>query len=223
MNEVACNCAVGGQPPKLVVLTGGPGAGKSAVLEIVRRTLCSHVAVLPEAATVLFGGGFPRHSSDAGRRHAQRAILQVQREMELLYGDERSVAVALCDRGTLDGGAYYPGGADALLADVGLDRRAELARYAAVIHLRTPGERQGYDHSNAVRLESAAEARAIDARIEAAWAGHSRRVFVESTDDFLAKVARAVSLIREELPPCCRRHPVAELGERAPPGCSCHP
>ncbi len=31
-----------------MVLTGGPGAGKTAILELVRRTLCPHVALLPE-------------------------------------------------------------------------------------------------------------------------------------------------------------------------------
>jgi predicted ATPase len=216
-----CACSEDAHAPKLVVLTGGPGAGKSAVLEIVRRTLCRHVAVLPEAATVLFGGGFPRRPSNAGRRHAQRAIFQVQREMELLYEEECSVAVVLCDRGTLDGAAYWPGGPGELARDVGIELRTELARYAAVIHLRTPAATQGYDRSNVVRVESASEAKAIDGRIEAAWTGHPRRFFVESADDFLSKVARAVALIREELPACCRSHPVAELGEDATRACDC--
>jgi hypothetical protein len=213
MNPGECACAFEAHAPKLVVLTGGPGAGKSAVLEIVRKTLCRHVAVLPESATVLFGGGFPRHTTETGLRHAQRAIFHVQREMELLHVEEQSVAIALCDRGTLDGAAYWPGGIDALTRDLGVDRGAELARYTAVIHLRTPGATQGYDRSNAVRVESAREALSIDARIEAAWDGHPRRSFVESADDFLAKVARAVALIRSELPACCRKHPIAELGE----------
>ena len=33
--------------PALVVITGGPGAGKTAVLEVARRYLCEHIAVLP--------------------------------------------------------------------------------------------------------------------------------------------------------------------------------
>jgi len=39
----------------LVVLTGGPGAGKTAFLEIARRNFCEHIAVLPEAASIVFG------------------------------------------------------------------------------------------------------------------------------------------------------------------------
>ena len=44
-----CECD---QPhvPRRVVLTGGPGAGKTAVLELVRRSLCRHVRILPESA-----------------------------------------------------------------------------------------------------------------------------------------------------------------------------
>ena len=44
-----------------IVLTGGPGAGKTAVLEMIRQSFFSHVTVLPEAASIKFGGGFPRH------------------------------------------------------------------------------------------------------------------------------------------------------------------
>ncbi|MEO7730300.1 MAG: hypothetical protein ABIY55_04965, partial [Kofleriaceae bacterium] len=57
-----------------IVLTGGPGAGKTAVLELMRRTLCKHVTVLPEAAGIVFGGGFPRGAVPVLRRASQRAI-----------------------------------------------------------------------------------------------------------------------------------------------------
>jgi hypothetical protein len=191
------------------------------VLEVVRRTFCAHIGVLPEAATILFGGGFPRHDTDAGRRGAQDAIFHVQRAMETISRDEHRVAVALCDRGTLDGLAYWPGGIDAACAALQVRRDEELARYRAVIHLRTPSADHGYDHSNPVRRESAAEAAALDDRILAAWAGHPRRIIVESEDDFLRKLARAVAAIRFEVPECCRAHAIPELGEsrRAHAGC----
>jgi predicted ATPase len=202
----------------LLVLTGGPGAGKTAVLEIVRRTLCKHIDVLPEAATVLFSGGFPRHNTEPGRRAAQNAIFHVQRAMESIALEEQSAAIALCDRGTLDGLAYWPGGLDPACRSLGIARAAELARYRAVIHMRTPASGNGYDFSNPVRTESHAEALEIDTRIAAAWEGHAHRVFIERAPDFLQKVARAVGAIRDQLPACCRVHPVAELGESAGPG-----
>lgn len=74
-----CSCADGRHDPQLVVITGGPGAGKTAVLELARRSLGRHVLVLPEAAGIVFGGGFP---SEAAQRASQRAIFHIQRETE---------------------------------------------------------------------------------------------------------------------------------------------
>lgn len=193
-----CDCGEP-HPERRIVLTGGPGAGKTAVLELVRHTCCRHTHVLPEAAGILFGGGFPRASSARIQRAAQRAIFFTQRELEASVPPG---VVTLCDRGTIDGAAYWPG-PDDLWASVGSSRAEQLLRYDAVIHLRTPAPDRGYDRSNPLRIETAAEAAAIDERILAAWDGHPRRHVVEATPDFLAKVQRALALLREELPACC--------------------
>ena len=209
-----CRCEAPLHGCRLVVLTGGPGAGKTAVLEIIRKSFCAHVAVLPEAATIVFGGGFPRTQVDGGRRAAQRAIYHVQRELERVALEGGQAAVALCDRGTVDGLAYWPGTPSSYWEEVGTSQEAELRRYAAVIHLRTPSAERGYNHVNPVRLESAQEAAILDERIALAWDGHPRRFFVESAGEFLDKAAQAVALVRQEVPPCCRAHPVPELDRR---------
>ena len=50
-----------------------------------------------------------------------------------------------------------------------------------------------------MRVETAAEALAIDERIARAWDGHPRRYFVESTKDFIAKAERSkLETIRTE-------------------------
>ncbi len=46
---LACGCAAMHERRR-VVLTGGPGAGKTAVLELIRQSFCKHVKVLQEAA-----------------------------------------------------------------------------------------------------------------------------------------------------------------------------
>lgn len=218
---MTCACRDLRHDCRLVVLTGGPGAGKTAVLEVVRKHFCEHIAVLPEAASVLFGGGFPRRDSASAQRAGQRAIFQVQRELERMIVDEANSAVALCDRGTLDGLAYWPGEPDEFWRELGTTREAELARYACVIHLHTPHGGQGYNHANPVRTESAAQAMAADARIVDAWTGHPRRFLVESSDDFLDKLARVIALIRDEVPACCRAHAVSEIGESSGPNDKC--
>lgn len=200
-----CPCKSESHSGSRVVLTGGPGAGKTAILEVVRRHFCEHVAVLPESASIIFSGGFPRKATAAGRRAAQRAIFRVQRELEQL-GEDEGAALTLCDRGTVDGAAYWPGPEEEFWAQLGTSREAELARYRAVIHLRTPGADNGYNHQNPMRIESAREAAEIDERIALCWEGHPRRYFVDSRRDFLQKAQEALHLIRAEVPACCRAH-----------------
>lgn len=203
-----CDC----QEPharRRVVLTGGPGAGKTAVLELIRQSFCEHVKVLPEAAGVVFGGGFPRDNDVGVRRAAQRAIFFVQRELEAA-ADATSAAIVLCDRGTVDGAAYWAGPGD-LWSSVGTSLEEQLLRYDAIIHLRTPPVGQGYNNDNPLRIESAVEAAAIDERIATAWATHPRRFTVDAAPDFLAKARRALAVLRELMPDCCRAHIVPSL------------
>lgn len=210
-SNLNCQCNLTEHEPKLVVLTGGPGAGKTAVLELARRNFCEHIAVLPEAASIVFGGGFIRRDSLAGKKSAQRAIFRIQRELESLVLEEKRSAVILCDRGTLDGLAYWPDSEESYWKENGTTRDQELARYAAVIHLRTPQAHQGYNLSNPVRIETADQAALIDRKIFEAWSGHPNRVFVESAEDFIAKAEKAVELIKRHLPECCRSHPIPEI------------
>jgi predicted ATPase len=202
-----CSCTLE-HPPKLVVLTGGPGAGKTAVLEVAQRLLCRHVVVLPEAASILWRGQFPRHATIPGRKAAQRAIVRLQLEMQRMTIEEGHAAMILCDRGTLDGLAYWPGTEAEYFDDTGSTKARELARYATVIHLQTPSQEHGYLPTQ-LRIETAAEAAAIDERIGLAWSGHPRRFLVESDDDFVGKLHRAIEVIRAEVPPCCQTWPVA--------------
>jgi predicted ATPase len=187
-----------------VVLTGGPGAGKTAVLELIRLFFCVHIKTLPESAGIVFGGRFPRSDVPPVRQAAQRAIYHVQRELEAAASAENA-AVVLCDRGTADCAAYWMGEGD-LFSAVGTTRAAELARYDAVIHMRTPTSPDAYNRDNPLRVESIEEAGMIDARIAELWSAHPRRFVVEPTEDFLHKAARVLALLRDEVPDCCRHH-----------------
>jgi len=187
-----------------IVITGGPGAGKTAVLEILRHSVCPHVAVLPESAGIVFGGGFPRHEHAGARRAAQRAIFHVQRELEAA-SETAEASILLCDRGTIDGAAYWPGPGD-FFESVGSSLEEQLARYAAVIHLRPPTAANGYNLGNPLRVESAAQAASIDERIADFWRRHPHYRVVRATSQFMDKARRALELVRQELPVCCRHH-----------------
>lgn len=188
-----------------IVLTGGPGAGKTAVLELIRQSFCAHVKMLPESAGIIFAGGFPRGERIEVRQAAQRAIFYVQRELEKI-ADTQNPAIVLCDRGTVDGAAYWPGEVSDFFNSVGTDLDEQLRRYYAVIHLRTPSVSGGYNRSNPLRVETAEQAAAIDARIGRMWERHPRRFVVEASADFLTKAARSLEILRNETPECCQHH-----------------
>lgn len=202
-----------------IVLTGGPGAGKTAVLELIRQSFCKHVSVLPESAGILFGGGFPRGKETELRRAAQRAIFYVQRELETT-ADAGNFTITLCDRGTIDGVAYWPGHLEDFWSSLNTELNEQLSRYHAVIHLRTPPIGAGYNLSNPLRIETAEEAAEIDARIARAWERHPRRFMVEASSDFLTKATSALDVLRGELPECCRPcvTPLVEMYRRTPTG-----
>lgn len=183
---------------KRIVITGGPGAGKTASLEMARRILCDHVGFAPESASIVFGGGFPREQRQSAECAAQRAIFHIQHELESLFEDRKDIAVVLCDRGTVDCAAYWPRAEADFYREVGTTHEAELARYAVVLHLRPPPRREGYKQEG-LRIESASEAAKIDARIEHCWRGHPRRIFVEHTHDFHAKVREVIGFVEREL------------------------
>lgn len=197
-----CPCTAQ-HPRQRVVLTGGPGAGKTAVLELVQQAGCQHVVVLPEAASLLFRGGFPRGPMPGERAAVQRAIFHVQRELEAHADVGDNAAMQLCDRGTIDGAAYWPG-PDTLWSQVGTKRDDELRRYNAVIHLRTP-DADAYNHDNPMRTESLIEAQRIDAAIAVAWDGHPRCFIVDSSPSFLDKAQQALAILETLMPKCCPR------------------
>lgn len=218
--EIVHKTSSGLHRPKMVVITGGPGAGKTALLEVARRHFCHHVGFSPEAASILFRGGFPRgDDSPARRRAVQRAIFHVQYELERIAVEETSCEVVLCDRGTVDGAAYWPEGIESFWDETGMTRDEQLLRYDAVIHLMTPPSSEGYGHSNPERVETAEQAALIDQRIALAWAGHPHRYVAPWTEDFVSKLSLSLALIRELLPESCRNHSVPQriehLGQSA--------
>jgi len=200
--SAACACDLHASP-RLVVLTGGPGAGKTALLEVAQNTFCRHVAVLPEAASILWTGGFPRRDTVSARCAAQRAIVRVQFELQRIAIEDGHYSLIICDRGTLDGLAFWPLEPAAYLDELGMSRERELARYAAVLHLQPPSLQHGYITTK-VRTESAEQAAEIDQRIALAWAGHPRTFVLPSNSSFVSKIERGIELLRAEIPTCCR-------------------
>ncbi len=186
------------QKRKRIVLTGGPGGGKTTAADLLRRELGSRVVIVPEAATILFAGGFPRVDQWDANRAAQSAIFHVQRNLEdvqsALYPDR----TLLCDRGTVDGAAYWHDGADSFFHSVGTTLDTELSRYDAVVFFETAAVAGlSIEGGNPVRRESLAQAVQLDGRLRALWSQHPRFTLVEHNTSFLKKIVGALGVLEQ--------------------------
>jgi predicted ATPase len=179
-----------------LVLTGGPGGGKTTAADLFRRELGERVVIVPESATILFAGGFPRAEDAEARRAVQRAIFHVQRNLENVQSALFRDRILLCDRGTVDGAAYWPEGGEDFFTAMGTTAEEELARYDAVVFFETAAVAgQSIEGGNPVRTESLAEAVAVDRRLRALWSRHSRFMLVPHTASFLHKITTGLALL----------------------------
>ena len=184
--------------PKRIVFTGGPSGGKTSLIEIVLRHFGDKVAAVPEAATILYSGGFPRRPGSPSMKHIQRAIYYVVRELEDLSFTMEPRKIALCDRGTLDGMAYWPKGGKGFFELIGSTEEEELNRYDLVIHLSPPVKQDIYRLST-TRIESHAKALELDKRTQEVWSRHPKRFLISDEPDFLIKVNKAIKILEKEI------------------------
>jgi predicted ATPase len=183
------------RPTRRIVLTGGPGGGKTTALDLFHREIGDSVVVVPEAASLLYRGGFPRSDSLEARRFGQQAIFHLQRNLEDIHAAISPGRLLLCDRGTPDSAAYWPGRAEELFAAVGSSLDAELARYEAVLFFETAaagGIRVALDP---VRTEDVPHAVALDERLHAVWSRHPRFVLIPHNTSFLAKIQAGLAAL----------------------------
>jgi predicted ATPase len=180
-----------------IVLTGGPGGGKTTAADLFRRELGERVAIVPEAATILFAGGFPRPAEQIARRSVQSAIYHVQRNLEDVQSARFADRILLCDRGTVDGAAYWPDGAEGFFSSMGTTQQAELERYDAVVFFESAAVSGiSIEGGNPVRNESLEQAAAIDHRLRSLWSAHERFTLIPHSASFLQKISTALGVLQ---------------------------
>ncbi len=181
-----------------IVVTGGPGGGKTTAADLFRREIGERVVVVPEAATMMFSGGFPRYTEEDAVRAAQRAIFHVQRNLEDIQGARYPDRILLCDRGTIDGAAYWPGPEMEFFTDQGTTLESELARYDGVIFFESAAVGGlSIEGGNPVRRETLEEAVALDERLRSLWQHHPRFMLVRHHPSFLKKISYGMAILDE--------------------------
>jgi predicted ATPase len=182
-----------------IVLTGGPGGGKTTAADMLRREIGERIVVVPESATMLFSGGFPRCSEPAARKAVQRAIFHVQRNIEDLQSARFPGRVLLCDRGTVDGAAYWPAAdPNEFFTEIGTTLEHELSRYDAVLFFETAAVGDlSIETGNPARIESNAEAVALDSKLRSLWSHHPNFVLIQHSNSFMAKLFEGLHVLGE--------------------------
>jgi hypothetical protein len=178
-----------------IVLTGGPGGGKTALMRELRAE-DEHSwrwLLVPEAAPLLFQAGL-----DGREKRFQGAVVRLQMAMEeICAAAVHSSQILLCHRGTLDPLAYWLRNGwpeDEFFAYTKTTREEHFGRYLGVIHLQTAAigaETHYHRWPDAHRPETLEQAAETDHLCAYAWSGHPRYVLIDNAGRDWSAKARA--------------------------------
>lgn len=175
---------------KHIALTGGPCAGKTSALPILRDTLTNlgyEVVIIPEAATLLFLHGF----WDNDPLGFNKKIALTMKTLEQVAGGSEK-RVILWDRCYNDIKAYCKEDKEwQAVCDT-----VSVTIPDAVFHLRTSALDNFYTtENNAARKETKQEAIDMDKKTELAWLGHPHFRVIPNKANFQKKMDALVEAV----------------------------
>jgi predicted ATPase len=184
---------------KRIVLTGGPGAGKTVISTNLVAQYPDRFVLVPEAATQVYDllqTRWDKLTLD-GRRDVQRQIYRLQLDQEERIAKEHANRILLLDRGTIDGAAYWPDGPDDYWYDLGTTLDTELKRYDRVIWLESSAALGLYDgdQSNLCRFEDAAAAVESGRLLLKLWGSHQNLTKIGAFDQLEDKILAVANLV----------------------------
>jgi hypothetical protein len=182
---------------KKIVVTGGPGGGKTTALDLFQRELSREVKIVPEAASMLFEYGLYREKEVERIKIMQRSIYKMQTSLEEIFHETFHDRLLICDRGTLDGIAYWPEDEKNFFDSIHSNFEAELSRYEAVIFFQTAAA-SGEDvkSNNPFRTEDARAATEIDEKLKKVWQRHPNFHYIPSSSSFMRKITHGLITIQ---------------------------
>lgn len=189
----------------VIVITGGPCAGKSTALSWIQKEFTQRgykVLFINESATELINSGIT-FSACKNSLNFQIPIVRMQKAKEKLYYEAAKKmdgkVLIVCDRGVLDGKAYLSElEFQSLMRMMGTNEVELRDNYDAVFHLVTAakGARDFYTlENNKARSESPEQASIVDDKIISAWTGHPHLRVIDNSTDFEGKIQRLIKEI----------------------------
>ena len=189
-----------------IVITGGPCGGKSTAMKWIGETFSKKgytVLFVPETATELITGGVAPWTCGTNVEY-QACQMKLQQTKEAVFWQAASTMPAdrvliVCDRGMMDNKAYMPDEDFVrILGEMELTEQQVLDSYDGVFHLVSAAkgaERHYTTANNAARIETVAEAAALDDRVIAAWQPHPQFCVIDNATDFEGKMHRLIAAI----------------------------
>jgi len=188
----------------MVVVTGGPGGGKSALLADIGRDpiFTGRVVILPEAIHAAV-----RSSVSPSEMAFQRLVVNLQKGIEQAVADtfRRDDHVLLSHRGTLDPLAFClaKGWKEEDFWEItGLCREEEYHRYHGVIHMVSTaiGAREFYRYRpEEHRPETPEEAARLDTHLARIWGQHPRYCRIENDSMVWSNKSRAARSVLQRM------------------------
>jgi len=176
-----------------VVLTGGPCAGKTTILNELKKyyeTCGYNVITIPESATELLLNGI-RFANENELWQFQNFIFEKQMLKEKIAGNATSFKsndkpfIILCDRGIFDNKAYIDSNIfDTILEKNNCNYLELLDDYDLVIDLMSTAVCKPEVYtlaSNEARTESIEEASILDRKTTCAWLGHDNLKLINTS------------------------------------------
>lgn len=191
--------------PKVITLTGGPGGGKTLLLNkiIEDAELCSKVVVCEEA---IHGMRFVRMDPHSYEFQCALVAIQAATEENLsraFVGTNKRFIIS--HRGTLDPCAFwlsFGNSKESFFEMTGTSLEDHYRRYALVIHMESAAVHmpEAYEHYPAAhRSEDIAKALQLDRYLEDLWGNHSHYVKIEGTTHIEKKLLSGLTVIRDFL------------------------
>ncbi len=198
---------------KRIVLTGGPGSGKTTVLNSIVNMYTSlgvKVVVVSETATEIINSGIKPFGDDKIEMlDFQKLVLSLQLSKEKIYDEAICMyqkvhpnedILIIYDRGSIDNKAYITDEEfDAVMQSVcDADYSTILNKYDLIIDL--VGSKKFYTlENNKARSESADVALTLGEKTLKSWVGHPKVKIVGPKENMNDKVSEVVSYINELL------------------------